>query len=178
MASNKLVTLDQLQFVKTYVDTKDGLAIKSGDYADNTIKLYTSTDKSGDPAVSFSLPEEMFLDQAKTKFVDSFVWSDAEYPSSTDPSLDGKPVLVLAVKGDTSVSYSFASLEKLVDIVTGGTTNSVSVSVSDDNEITADIKVSAETDNVVQIKEDGIYVPETKIEVATDEEVDALFATT
>ena len=178
MASNKLVTLDQLQIVKTYVDDKDSLAIKSGDYTDNTIKLYTSTDKSGDPTVSLSLPEEMFLDQTKTKFVDNFVWSDIEYPNSTNPNLDGKPVFVLAVKGDTDVSYSFASLEKLVDIVIGETTNSISVSVSDDNKITANIKVSAETDNVVQVKEDGIYVPETKIEVATDDEVDALFATT
>ena len=103
MASNKLVTLDQLQIVKTYVDDKDSLAIKSGDYTDNTIKLYTSTDKSGDPTVSLSLPEEMFLDQTKTKFVDNFVWSDTEYPNSTNPNLDGKPVFLLAVTIRTGI---------------------------------------------------------------------------
>lgn len=178
MANEKLVTLEQLSLVKDYVDVKDAAAIKSADYSDNTIKLYNTADKSGDPVASFSLPEEMFLDQTKTKFVGSFAWSESEYPGSTNPNLDGKPVLVLAVKGDSSVSYSFASLEKLVDIVTGEATSSVSVSVSDDNKISADVKVSAETGNAVVIKPDGVYVPENTVTIASTDEVAALFATT
>ena len=44
------------------------------------------------------------------------VWSDATYPGSTNPNLDGKPVMVLAVKGDgTNVSYSFLDMQALVD---------------------------------------------------------------
>ncbi len=158
--ANKLITMDQLSIVKSYIDSGDAQAIKSAEYADNTIKLYTSADKSGTAAVELSLPEEMFLDQAKTKFVASFSWSDAAYPGSTDPSLNGKPVLVLAVKGDAAnAAYSFVSLEKLIDIYTGESTNTATVTVSADNKISAEVKISAETGNTVVAKTDGIFVP-------------------
>ena len=48
----------------------------------------------------FDFPEKLFLDQAGTTVVENFAWSAATYPGSTNPNLDGKTVLVLAVKGD------------------------------------------------------------------------------
>ena len=71
------------------------------------------------------LPKELFLDQAKTVFVPSFTFKDETYPGATNPSLDGKPVMVLAVKGvdnaspaDTTkqtITYSFLDMSTLVD---------------------------------------------------------------
>ena len=174
--SKKLVTLEQLNIVKSYIDKEDAKSLKSGKYENNTLTLYTTTDESGDPTVSISLPEEMFLDQSKTKFVDNFVWSEETYPNSENPNLDGKPVFVLAVKGDTSVSYSFASLEKLIDVFTGEETNSVAVTVTDDNKISANVKVSATKGNALIVNDDGLYVPEVVLEFATDEEINAIFA--
>lgn len=46
----------------------------------------------------------------------------------------------------------------LVDIYTGTATSSTSVSVSDDNVISVNVKISAEEGNPLSIKEDGLYV--------------------
>lgn len=46
-------------------------------------------------------------------------------------------------------------VEELVDVYTGATTNSVKVSVSDSNVITANVKVSSETDNALSVKTEG-----------------------
>ena len=64
-----------------------------------------------------NLPKEQFLDLTKTKFVQSFAWSSETYPGSTNPSLEGKPVLVLVLKNssDTTVTYSFLNMYELVD---------------------------------------------------------------
>lgn len=67
-----------------------------------------------------NLPEEQFLDLTKTEFVENFTWSNTTYPGSTNPNLDGKPVLVLALKDeDGNVAYSFINLEDLIDVYTG-----------------------------------------------------------
>lgn len=69
-----------------------------------------------------NLPKEQFLDLAKTTFVQSFTWSSTTYPGSTNPNLNGKPVLVLALKNssDNTVSYSFLNMYNLVDTYTAG----------------------------------------------------------
>lgn len=172
--SKKLVTLEQLSIVKSYIDKEDAKSLKSVKYENNTLSFYTAADQSGDAAVSVSLPEEMFLDQTKSKFVDNFVWSEETYPGSENPNLDGKPVFVLAVKGDASVSYSFASLEKLIDVFTGEETNSAEVSVTDDNKISVNVKISATEGNALTINDDGLFIPE--LVFATDEEINAIFA--
>lgn len=53
----------------------------------------------------------------KTTFVAKFKFDAATYPGATDPKLDGKPVMVLAVKGENpdSCTYSFLSMAALVD---------------------------------------------------------------
>lgn len=74
-----------------------------------------------------NLPAEQFLDLTKTKFVNSFAWSTATYPGSTNPSLEGKPVLVLALKDEKdNVKYSFLNMFDLVDQYTGDGTVVVS----------------------------------------------------
>ena len=176
-SSKQIVTLDLLEQVKKYIDVKDSAAIKSVDVQGNTWKFYTTEDKSGEPVRVVDLPEEMFLDQAKTTFVSEFAWSADTYPDSIDPNLEGKPVFVLAVKGDTSVKYSFVSLEAMFVVYTGDSTGSADVEVSDDNKISATVKISAEAGNTVVVKDDGIYVPETELEYATKEDIDALFNT-
>lgn len=131
----------------------DESAFKSAMFENNVLKFYSG---DGKLRAELNLPEERFLDQAKTQFVENFVWSDTEYPNSTDPNLDNKPVLILAVKGDTSVSYSFVPLNKIVKTYTGGKTNSASTTV-ENGEIETNVKVSSESGNSIEIKEDGIF---------------------
>lgn len=101
----------------THVQTAANAAIKSLGVDGNTVNFYTSTDKSGTAAFSVDFPSELFLDQTKTTFVAKFKFDAATYPGATDPKLDGKPVMVLAVKGENpdSCTYSFLSMAALVD---------------------------------------------------------------
>ena len=75
-----------------------------------------------------ALPKDQFLDLTKTTFVQSFTWSSATYPGSTNPSLEGKPVLVLALKNssDNTVAYSFLNMYELVDTYTADSPINVS----------------------------------------------------
>lgn len=61
----------------------------------------------------------------------------------------------------------------LVDIYTGDATNSISVSVSEGNVITADAKKSAVDGNTLEIKPDGLYVPATNISGKMDKDANA-----
>ena len=132
-------------------------AFKSGKVDGNTVSLYTSTDQTGTAAFSFD------FDQTKSVFVQTFAWSETAYPGSTNPNLDGKPVMVLAVKGDNNtVQYSFVDLTYLLDTYTGGNTSTAKVTV-DGKEITVAVNVSKATDNALQVKEDGLFVPKAEV---------------
>mgnify|MGYP006916046794 CR=1 FL=1 len=133
------------------------------------------------------LPVEMFLDQANTKFVPSFTWSNELYPGSTNPNkaaveadpeadppvaaqpavvFNGKPVLVLAVKGvdnsdptDTTkqtISYSFLDVSTLVDTYTVATGDSAKVLSIAGYTIT--FNVSAAANNAITVQNDGLHV--------------------
>lgn len=65
------------------------------------------------------LPADKFLDLTKTTFVQNFTWSSTTYPGSTNPNLNGKPVLVLAVTDGTNTMYSFLNVETLLNVYTG-----------------------------------------------------------
>ena len=115
------------QRTKTELDklgNKIATAFKSLSVSGNTVSFFGTTDASGTALATFDFPEEIFLDQAGTTLVENFAWSLATYPGSTNPNLDGKTVLVLAVKGDKetnpTVKYSFVNLEKLIDAYTAG----------------------------------------------------------
>lgn len=178
MADTKTITSDESIVRKAtlaYYDTKikawandqidnaiDG-GFKDVKYANSTVYFFdeaapATADEYATKAVkSVNLPEEQVLDQAKTSVVDSFAWSAETYPESTNPNLDGKPVLVLAVKGESgSVSYSFVSLGKLVDPFTFADSDTVAFT-ADGYDVTADVKISAEEGNIISEKGDGIY---------------------
>lgn len=127
-------------------------AIRSGELVDHVAKFYTTPDKSGDPAFTMDIPEEMFLDQTKTQFVADFAWSAVTYPGSTNPNLDGKPVFVLAVKGEdptANPSYSFVNMQLLVDVYSGGSGDgSTTVTVSG-YQISVNVNLSNNPGNIL-----------------------------
>lgn len=151
------------------MQTAANAAIKSLGVDGNTVNFYTSTDKSGTAAFSVDFPSELFLDQAKTTFVAKFKFDAATYPGATDPKLDGKPVMVLAVKGENpdSCTYSFLSMAALVDTYKAkavGKDASTTVTIAG-YEVDVKVNVSAAAGNALTLKDDGLYVP-------TPEEVD------
>ena len=146
----------------TPVQTAANAAIKSLGVDGNTVNFYTSTDKSGTAAFSVDFPSELFLDQTKTTFVAKFKFDAATYPGATDPKLDGKPVMVLAVKGENpnSCTYSFLSMAALVDTYKAkavGKDASTTVTIAG-YEVDVKVNVSAAAGNALVLKDDGLYV--------------------
>ena len=127
-----------------------------------TINFYTSTNKTGDVAFSVDFPKELVLDQLKSDFEASFTWSDETYPGSTNPNLDGKPVLIFAIKGTdktgTTTAYKFVNLEALIDTykIKPGDSAKILAINSETNEI--EIKISSEPNNAIRVKDDGLHV--------------------
>ena len=130
------------------------------------------------------IPNEQFLKEAGTQFVQTFAWSETEYPGSVNPQLDGQPVLVLALatktlnaetgEYDESTTYSFLAMKSLVDVYKAGAdTSTVKVTVnSETNEITAAVRVSEVEDNALEVKEDGLFVDTSdKANVLIEDEV-------
>ena len=156
--------------LKTYIDSEKTKALKALAVKDNQINFYVNPTPTDDTTPDFTVdfPTEYLLDQTKTTFVQEFAWSDTEYAGATDPSLEGKPVLVLAVKGEEDeIAYSFVNLETLVDIYEGGETETATVAVdADTNEITVEVKVSAEVGNILEVKNDGLYASVTQVDIS------------
>ena len=70
-----------------------------------------------------ALPKEYFLDTEKTGFVYNFTFNQATYPGATDPNLNGKPVLIFALKGidhtnnnAVTTRYLFIDVAALADV--------------------------------------------------------------
>lgn len=152
-----------LDFDSANALTAANAAIKSLGVDGNTVNFYTSTDKSGTAAFSVDFPSELFLDQTKTTFVAKFKFDAATYPGATDPKLDGKPVMVLAVKGENpdSCTYSFLSMAALVDTYKAkavGKDASTTVTIAG-YEVDVKVNVSAAAGNALTLKDDGLYVP-------------------
>lgn len=168
---NKLVKLASLKALAERVNTELSTVFKSGKVEGNKVKLFTSTDKTGTAAFEFDFPVEMVLDQAKTAFVPKFTWSLETYPGSEDPGLNGKPVMVLAVKGsDGSVNYSFMGMAALVDTYKAkveGKDASTTVTIAG-YEVDVKVNVSKEPNNVLEARADGLYVPKTDISGKAD----------
>lgn len=140
-------------------------AFKSGKVEGNKVQIFTTPDKTGAAAFEFDFPVEMVLDQAKTAFVPKFAWSAETYPGSTDPKLEGKPVMVLAVKGsDGSVNYSFMGMAALVDTYKAkveGKDASTTVTIAG-YEVDVKVNISKDEGNVLEARADGLYVPKPK----------------
>lgn len=154
--------------IKTWVDSEESLALKTTLFKNNTLTFYKKPNATVDDTADFTinLPEEQFLDQTKTTFVNAFVWSEELYPNSTNPNLDTEPVLVLAVKGDTDVVYSFISMNKLVKIYKASTVASTVTLAIDDatNTISGEVNISADEGNLLEVGTDGgLYAKATDI---------------
>ena len=163
--------------IKAWVDSEESLGIKTALYKNNTLTFYRKPNATADDTADFTidLPVEQFLDQTKTTFVNQFAWSETLYPNSTDPNLNGEPVLVLAVKGDTNVSYSFVSMNELVKIYkTDTNTSTVTLTIDDaTNTISASVNISADTDNQLEVGADGgLYAKATDISGKADKLTD------
>lgn len=170
-STDNLVKISQLttsmQRVKSELDALDGMKFGSVGIANGKLNFYASTDGTGTVLKSIDLPAEKFLDLLQSGVVNNFAWSAATYPNSTNPNLDGKPVLVLALKNEegvtTTVSYSFASLEGLIDVYTardasitipaGGNSIGVNVSPDADNNLSITnngLKATAKVNGAVE----------------------------
>lgn len=91
-----------------------------------------------------------------------FAFSAETYPDATDPKLAGKPVMVLAVKGQNpdSCTYSFLDMSALVDTYKAKATGkdaSTTVTIAG-YEVDVKVNVSAAAGNALVLKDDGLYV--------------------
>ena len=75
--------------------------------------LASKTSTAIQSAVS-KIAKETFLELLKTEFIPNFAFNSTTYAGATNPSLDGKPVLVIAVKqidhnnsNAETITYSF-----------------------------------------------------------------------
>lgn len=140
------------------IHTLDGMKFGSVAVANGKLNFYASTDGTGTVLKSIDLPAEKFLDLLNTNVVNNFAWSAATYPGSTNPNLDGKPVLVLALKneesGTTTVNYSFASLAGLI---TSYTAKDASITIPAGG-TSFGVNISSGVENLLEIKNDGLFV--------------------
>ena len=140
----------------TALDNKYAGSFRSVSVSGNTVSFFTTTDGTGTAVASFDFPEELYLQQVGTEIVENFAWSAATYPGSTNPNLDGKTVLVLAVKGNkatnATVKYSFVDMANVIKAITAGDT---SITV---NGYAVNVRISAVTGNLLELKSDGLFV--------------------
>ena len=163
--------------IKAWVDSEESLALKTTLFKNNTLTFYKKPNATVDDTADFTinLPEEQFFDQTKTTFVNEFAWSEELYPNSTNPNLDTEPVLVLAVKGDSDVAYSFISMNKLVKIYKASTVASTVTLAIDDatNTISGEVNISADEGNLLEVGTDGgLYAKATDITGKADKLTD------
>lgn len=140
-----------------------GDGIKKVAVSGNTVNFYKNKDAvvgTDSADFTFDFPAELVIDAAGTTFEPDFDFSAGSYGDATDPNLDGKPVLVLAVKttaanGTTSTAFSFLNLYDLVDIYTIKTGDSSKVLAINGKEI--EFKISSSAGNVIIADADGLY---------------------
>lgn len=160
--------------LKEWADSEESLGLKTVLFSDNTLKFYKKSNAldSDNPDFKINLPEEQFLDQTKTTFVNKFAWSEESYPNSTNPNLDGQPVLILAVKGDKSINYSFVSMNEIIKIYKASSViSTVKITIDDStNTISGEINISKDKDNILSVGSDGGLFAT----VSTDNKVDKL----
>lgn len=185
--TDKVVKLEQLttydNLIKQLISTESGKAIKAVGFSSDGLKMlcYKTADKTDTP-VEVNIPAELlkdwFFDVTKSGIVENFTWSDTAYPDTINPNLDGKPVIVFALSKGDDTSYSFASLEGLVDTYIGDNSDSAATTVTG-GKIKTEVKISAETNNGLTIKSDGLYATTTPdLTFATDDDINALFTAT
>lgn len=186
--TDKLVKLEQLarydENIKKFIDEKVAQDIKAIGFSDDGLKLlcYKTVDKSDTPDeidIPAELLKDWFFDVTKSGVVENFEWSETTYPDTTNPDLDGKPVVVFALSKGEDVHYSFASLAGLISTYEGEDSTSATTTVAD-GKIKAEVKISTKEGNglIVDDENGGLYVNAAEeLDYATDEDIDALFKT-
>lgn len=111
---------------------------------------------SGQVVKNFNLPEEIYLRSIGTTFVPSFAFSGLLYPNATNPNLDGKPVLVLHVMGDSLNNpydnYFFVNMEDLIKLYLPA---DQSIAIAG-NSIA--VNISSLSSNALTVTNDGLLV--------------------
>ena len=140
-------------------------SIKYVGVSGNTISFWKDADHTGTADYTIDFPTELFLDQTRTTFVPDFTFTAANYPGAVNPGLDGKPVLVFAVKNttdrasgtvDDTYSYSFLDMSTLVDTYTAKAGDSAKILNISGYEI--EVKISSSANNAITVKDDGLHV--------------------
>ncbi len=136
----------------------DSDAFKAVSFVDNTLNFFTSSDTdTAQAAASIDIPAEQFLDAASTSFVPNFIFSAILYEGAANPNLDGKPVLVLAIKSKNNdgilfdISYKFLDLSSLLDSYIASDT---SVVISD---YKVKVNISSDNGNFLRLKSNGLF---------------------
>lgn len=186
--ADKIVKLEQLTtydiLIKQFISTESGKAVKAIGFSSDGLKMlcYKTEDKSDTP-VEVDIPAELlkdwFFDVTKSGVVEKFEWSETAYPNTTDPSLNGKPVVVFALAKGEDTHYSFASLEGLIDTYEGEDSTSVTTTVVG-GKIKSEIKISTKEGNSLSIDSEngGLYVNVVEeLDYATDDDINDLFKT-
>ena len=194
--TDKIVRLEQLQtydtLIKEVIATESGKAIKNVELDGQTLVFYKTLDKTDEKPIRLDISAEylegLLFDNSKSGAVDNFVWSEEEYPGSTNPDLDGKPVFVFGItstdgEGNETTKYTFASLEGLLSLGTykGKETSTATVTVDNEtNEVFAEVKISAKEGNVLTVDDEdgGLFVEAGAVgdlNYADDEDINAMF---
>lgn len=151
---NNVARLKHIAALGTRVKSELDTTVKYISVEGSTVSFFKTADGSGTAAFTVDFPEEIFLDQAGTTLVDNFSWSSLAYPGSTNPGLDGKTVLVLAVRGDKAtaptVKYSFVDVSKLIDTYTEA---NAGISIAG---YSVGVNVSTTATNILSIAGDGL----------------------
>ena len=149
----KPATIQDVGAAATKLTAKIAPAFKSAKSQNGTVSFYTSSDTTGTAAFTFDFPEEIYLKQLGTQIVDDFTFDSGTYKGATNPNLNGKTVLTLAVSGDSdTVTYSFVDMSKVVDTYAASDT---SINISD---YKIKVNLDASSDNLLTLTSGGLMV--------------------
>ena len=141
------INLDQLR--KLAERTKEELdqTIRTVRVEDNNIKFYNEKNASANDTPAFVVAlskSDTIVEQVDIELVENFTFSTDKYTDAVNPNLDGKNVLVLK----RNTEYEFINLSGIAEAV----------------------KISAADGNVLEVKDDGLYVT-TRVEDAIENNI-------
>lgn len=166
----------------TYHLTKDGVntdvAIEIPTQTDYTVTMISREDAAGDDHTAF---KHYVFSQNGVEIghvdvpVDLVVQSGSIITATVDDVTDDNGVIIgdkyikLVIANQTEPIY--IAVKDLIDIYTVDNTATVKMTLTDTNEITADVKISAEAGNSLVAKDDGLYVNAPTLPTVADEAV-------
>ena len=144
--------LDGIVNVKDYVGTqvsKAAIKLEWGETVGTTRKLLLKN-ALNDILPTVDVDAENYLNFATSKVAEA---EDVQAAAAQGVTIiEGQQILILTL---TSGDKVYVSLQDLVDVYTGRNTNSINVSISKSNEISADLNISSE-DKMLHVYKDGL----------------------